>query len=123
MVAPKGASTCRSKGPKDVWIERTYDYVVASGSLKGKNHRWRWLKILRPDRTKQCPLWSRGKRRYWSSSRRCCLVTVEEGGHEEAQKKQVERKWRKRRRVKKEESERKSLKKWLMASRRWPFCT
>ena len=36
MVAPKGVSTCRSKGPKDVWIERTYDYVVASGSLKGK---------------------------------------------------------------------------------------
>ena len=29
-------STCRLKGPKDVWIERTYDYVVASGSLKGK---------------------------------------------------------------------------------------
>ena len=35
VVAPKGVSTCRSKGPKDVWIERTYDYVVASGSLKG----------------------------------------------------------------------------------------
>ena len=29
-------STCRSKGPKEEWIERTYDYVVASGSLKGK---------------------------------------------------------------------------------------
>ena len=24
----------RVKDPKDVWIERTYDYVVASGSLK-----------------------------------------------------------------------------------------
>ena len=36
VVAPKGASTCRSKGPKDVWFERTYDCVVASGSLKGK---------------------------------------------------------------------------------------
>ena len=36
VVAPKGVSTCRSKGPEDVWIERTYDYVVASGSLKGK---------------------------------------------------------------------------------------
>ena len=34
VVAPKGVSTCRSKGPKEVWIERTYDYVVASGSLK-----------------------------------------------------------------------------------------
>ena len=36
VVAPKGASTCRSKGPKEEWIERTYDYVVASGSLQGK---------------------------------------------------------------------------------------
>ena len=33
-VALKGASTCRSK--------RTYNYEVASGSLKGKSHRWRW---------------------------------------------------------------------------------
>ena len=36
VVAPKGVSTCRSKGPQDVWIQRTYDYVVASGSFKGK---------------------------------------------------------------------------------------
>ena len=36
MVVPKGASKCRSKGPKEEWIERTYDHVVASGSLKGK---------------------------------------------------------------------------------------
>ena len=35
MVAPNGVSTCRSKGPEDVWLERTCDYVVASGSLKG----------------------------------------------------------------------------------------
>ena len=36
VVAPKVAFTCRSKGPQDVWIERTYDYGVVSGSLKGK---------------------------------------------------------------------------------------
>ena len=36
VVAPKEASTCRSKGPKDEWIERTCDFVIASGSLKGK---------------------------------------------------------------------------------------
>ena len=36
VVATKEASTCRSKGPKEEWIDRTYDYVVASGSLKGK---------------------------------------------------------------------------------------
>ena len=34
VVALKGVSTCRSKGPKDVWIERTNDYATASGSLK-----------------------------------------------------------------------------------------
>ena len=36
VVAPKEASTCRSKGPQGEWIERTFDYVIASGSLKGK---------------------------------------------------------------------------------------
>ena len=36
VVAPKEASTCRSKGPKGEWIERTHDYATASGSLKGK---------------------------------------------------------------------------------------
>ena len=37
VVAPnKKRSTCRSKGPKDEWIERTCDYVIASGSLRGK---------------------------------------------------------------------------------------
>ena len=36
VVAPREASTCRSKGPKGEWIERIYDYVIASGSLKGK---------------------------------------------------------------------------------------
>ena len=28
-------TTCRSKGPKGEWIERTNDEVIASGSLKG----------------------------------------------------------------------------------------
>ena len=36
VVAPEEASTCRSKGPKDEWIERAYDYASVSGSLKGK---------------------------------------------------------------------------------------
>ena len=34
--APKEVSTCRSKGPRGELIERTYDYVIASRSLKGK---------------------------------------------------------------------------------------
>ena len=33
-VAPKEASTCRSKGPKGEWIERTYDYVFACKTLR-----------------------------------------------------------------------------------------
>ena len=36
VVALKEASTCKSKGPKDVWFERTYDYVLACNCLKGK---------------------------------------------------------------------------------------
>ena len=35
-VAPKEASTCRSKGPQGEWIERTCDYVIASHSLRGE---------------------------------------------------------------------------------------
>ena len=37
VVAPKEASTCRSKGPKGEWTERTSDYVIECNSLKGKN--------------------------------------------------------------------------------------
>ena len=59
VVAPREASTCRSKNSKGEWIERIYDYVIASGSLKGNLHRWRWWKALSRDHTKQCPLWSR----------------------------------------------------------------
>ena len=57
VVVPKGVSTCRSKGPKDVWIERTYDYVEANGSLKGKITDANWLKILSQDHIRQYPLW------------------------------------------------------------------
>ena len=32
----KGISACRSKGPKSEATERTYDCVIASGSLQGK---------------------------------------------------------------------------------------
>ena len=37
VVAPKEASTCRSKGPKGEWIERTYAYVIAKKQSQGKN--------------------------------------------------------------------------------------
>ena len=61
VVVPKGASTRRSKGPRDVWIERTCDYAVASGRLEGKISQ-RWLEMLSQDHTRQCLLWSEEKR-------------------------------------------------------------
>ena len=39
IEAPKEVSTCRSKSPKGELIERTYDYVIASQCLKGKNNK------------------------------------------------------------------------------------
>ena len=36
VVAPKEASTCRSRGAKGEWIGRTCGHVVPSGGLKGK---------------------------------------------------------------------------------------
>ena len=34
VVAPNEALTCRSKGSKGAWIERTYDYVIAFHRLR-----------------------------------------------------------------------------------------
>ena len=39
VVALKEASTCRSKVSKGEWVERTYDYVIACGILKGQFRR------------------------------------------------------------------------------------
>ena len=81
MVAPNQASTCRSKGPKSEWIERTYDYVIASGSLKGKISQMEVVEdFLSRGRIKQRLLWFK-KRRCRSGTSRSCpscyLVTVE----------------------------------------------
>ena len=35
VVAPEKASTCKSKGAKEDWIEKVYDYVIACNSLEG----------------------------------------------------------------------------------------
>ena len=120
VAARKDASTCRSKGAKGEWIERTYDNVITCKSLKGEITQMEVVEDFDSTRTKQCPSWLRGKRRYRNgtsrSCRRCCLVTVEEGCQEEAPEKQVETKRRKRT-VEKGESGVKSLVKWLRASR------
>ena len=57
MVAPKEASTCRSKGPKGEWIERTYDYVIASGSLKGKISQMEVAEDFESRTHNKCLLW------------------------------------------------------------------
>ena len=56
-VPREGVSTCRSKGSKGLLIERTYDYVIASHSLKGKMRSWVWWKVLNRDHTRQFPQW------------------------------------------------------------------
>ena len=39
MAPEEGVSTCRSKRPNEEVIERTYDYVIASSSLKRKSKK------------------------------------------------------------------------------------
>ena len=81
----KGADACggpekkhpRVKGPKDVWIERTYDYVVASGSLKTAKSSALGGKKREGDE---------GMERAEAAEGGCCLVTIEKGCQEGAQK-------------------------------------
>ena len=49
----KVLSTCRSKGPNGELIERTYDYGIASHSLRGKIKKWTWWKISNQDHTRR----------------------------------------------------------------------
>ena len=76
-----GADACGSskksvnvqKGPTGEWIERIYDYVIVSGSPKGKI-----LQIEVVEDFESRP-WSQEKRTGASRRcRRCCLLTVEE---------------------------------------------
>ena len=57
VVVPKEASRCRSKGPKDEWIERTCDNVVACGRLKGKISQMKVVENFEQDHMKQCLWW------------------------------------------------------------------
>ena len=41
VVAPKEASTCRSKDSEGEWIEGTYAYVIACNSFNGQNSQMR----------------------------------------------------------------------------------
>ena len=53
VVAPKEASTCRSKGPK---VSGSKEPTITSLRVpisKEKSHRWRWWKILSRDHIKQ----------------------------------------------------------------------
>ena len=65
-------------------------------ALKETSCRWRWWRTWSRGRTKQCPLWSKEKRRCRNgtsrSCRRCYLVIVEEGCQEEALRKKAGKK-------------------------------
>ena len=55
VVAPKEASTCRSKGPKGECNERVHDLRHFERQFeKERSYRWRWWKILTQDHIKQC---------------------------------------------------------------------
>ena len=98
VVAPKEASTCRSKGPKGEWIERTYDYVSASGSLKGKISQTEVVEDFE-SRPHEADSTGNGMSR---SCRRCFRVTAEEGYQEEVPKRDVEKQRRKMRAAERE---------------------
>ena len=67
VVAPEEATTCRSKGPKGEWIEKTYDChlrVTASGENFIDEAGGR---PLSRGLTRQYPLWSRERERQGDS--------------------------------------------------------
>ena len=99
-MAPKEASTCRSKSLKGEWIEKTYDYVIAGGCLKGKILQMEMVEDFESGPLKTVSFMVQKTGRYSNGmSRRCLrryLTSVEAGYQEEALKKRVEKKRRKR---------------------------
>ena len=101
IVVPKEASTCRSKSPKGELIERTYDCVIASRSLKGKITQMEDGGKFRVKATQSSGSGDRERQGRCKNgmSKRCqkhCLATVEAACKEEAQRKEVVKKIRKR---------------------------
>ena len=81
VVAPKEASTCRSNGPKDEWIERKLTMSLRVVVSKEKFRRWRWWKIFesRPHKAVSSVVKREREREggkgMEEQKRRCCLVT------------------------------------------------
>ena len=105
VVAPEEASTCRRKGAKGEWIEKSYDNVIACHSVKrnisqmkvvedfeSTPHKAAPFVVERDKEEQECKM-SRG-------CRRCSLVTLEEGCQEEARRKEAEKKRKKRKTAK-----------------------
>ena len=78
VVAPKEASTCRSKGAKEEWIERTLTTLLRAIVSKNK---WRWWKIFR-GRTNPCLLWFREKKEIqeWNEQKMPRVLPSHSGG-------------------------------------------
>ena len=48
VMAPEGASTCRSKSAKGELVEKVYDYAIAGNSLKGEISQMKVVEDLEP---------------------------------------------------------------------------
>ena len=88
VIAPEGASTCRSKSAEGEWVEKVYDHVIACYSPKGKISQMKVVEDFESRPHKAVSFVWKEKRRCRNglsrSCQRCFLATVEEGCQEEA---------------------------------------
>ena len=119
--APEGASTCRSTGAEGAWIEKVYDSVIASGSLKGNFLRMEVVEDFesKPHKAVSFVVEREKEMQEWNEQKMPNVLPVYSGGRlpgrrtKEKGSAEVE--------VDEDSEEKlgtKSLKKWLGASRR-----
>ena len=76
VMAPEGASTCRSKSAKGDWVEKVYDCVIACNSLKGKISQMKVVEDFesRPHEAVSFLVESAKEMQEWSEQklRKCC---------------------------------------------------
>ena len=97
MVVPKEASTCRSNGPKDEWIARKCDCVVAGGGLKGKISQVEVEDFeSRPHKAVSCVVEREEEVKEWSEQKMLEVLPgySEEGCQEGIQRRKAEKKER-----------------------------
>ena len=91
VIAPQGVSMCRSKNAKGEWVEKVYDYVIASCGLKGKISDMKVIEDFESRPHKAVTFVSKEERKDRNGTSKNCrrryLVTLEEDYQEEARKK------------------------------------